>query len=249
VRFLKTFGIHILLIAVVLYLLTWVAAGFLSSYTRHGQYLTLPNLKGLPIEEAEKVLNEKQLRFIITDTVFVDGMPKSAVVEQNPIPNSKVKTGRIIYLSINSTSSATVIMPNLINSSLRYAETVLGGMGLRLGDVSYKPDIAQNAVLDQSWGGQSIQPGTRIPKGAAINLVVGDGSGGALVSMPDLTGLSLLDATKVIEGSMLQLGAIVYEGAVSDSSKAVVIRQNPPFSESSSIRSGEMVDVFLSVKK
>jgi beta-lactam-binding protein with PASTA domain len=140
-------------------------------------------------------------------------------------------------------------MPNLINSSLRYAETVLGGMGLRLGDVSYKPDIAQNAVLDQSWGGQSIQPGTRIPKGAAINLVVGDGSGGALVSMPDLTGLSLLDATKVIEGSMLQLGAIVYEGAVSDSSKAVVIRQNPPFSESSSIRSGEMVDVFLSVKK
>lgn len=248
-RFLKTFGIHILLIAVVLYLLTWVAAGFLSSYTRHGQYLTLPNLKGLPIDQAESVLKEKQLRYIITDTVFVDGMPKSAVVEQNPIPNSKVKTGRIIYLSINSTTSATVIMPNLINSSLRYAETVLNGMGLRLGEVIYKPDIAQNAVLDQLWTGQSIQPGTRIPKGAAINLVVGDGSGGALVAMPDLTGLSLLDATKVLEGSMLQLGAVVYEGNPADSTKAVVVRQNPPYSESSSIRSGEVVDVFLSVKK
>lgn len=221
----------------------------LSSYTRHGQYLTLPNLKGLSFEKAEQVLEEKKLRYLITDTVFVEGMPKSAVVEQNPIPNSKVKEGRIIYLSINSNTAASVMMPNLINSSLRYAETVLNGLGLKLGEVTYKPDIAQNAVLDQLWNGRSVQPDTKIPKGSYINLVVGDGSGGVPVMMPDLSGLSIIDATKVLESSLLQLGSVVADGAITDSTKAVVIRQNPPFSQGATINSGQAVDLFLSIKK
>lgn len=230
-----------------MYLLVWLAAQVLSVYTRHGQSLSLPDLRGLHIDKAIQLLDQNKLRYIITDTVFVDKLPKLAVAEQNPSPNSKVKEGRIIYLSINSDASATVLMPNLINSSLRYAETVLTGMGLTLVNVTYKPDIAQNAVLDQLWNGQSMQPGTRIPKGAAIDLVVGDGSGGALVPLPNLSGLTLKDATNVLQTSLLQLGTVVYEGAVKDSTKAVVKRQNPPFEEGATLRGGEFVDLYLSV--
>lgn len=230
----------------VLYVFVWLAAQVLSVYTRHSQSLTLPNLKGLKMEDAEKVLQQKKLRYIITDTVFVDKLPKSAVAEQNPAPNSKVKEGRIIYLSINSDASATVLMPNLINSSLRYAETVITGMGLVLGNVTYKPDIAQNAVLDQLWHGQSLQPGAKLPKGTSIDLVVGDGSGGALVPLPNLNGLSLQDATNVLQSSLLQLGTVVYEGNVKDSTHATVKRQNPPFMEGATMKGGEFVDLFLS---
>jgi beta-lactam-binding protein with PASTA domain len=229
-----------------MYLLIWVAAQVLSVYTRHGQSLTMPNLKGLKIDEVEEILKEKKLRYIITDTVFVDKLPKLAVAEQNPAPNSKVKEGRIIYISINSDASATVLMPNLINSSLRYAETVLSGMGLLVGEVTYKPDIAQNAILDQLWKGQSLQPGAKLPKGASIDLVVGDGSGGALVSMPNLGGLNLQDATNVLQSSLLQLGTVVYEGPVKDSTKAVVKRQNPLYQEGATLKGGEFVDLFLS---
>lgn len=230
-----------------MYLLVWLAAQVLSVYTRHGQSLSLPDLRGLHIDKAIQLLDQNKLRYIITDTVFVDKLPKLAVAEQNPSANSKVKEGRIIYLSINSDASATVLMPNLINSSLRYAETVLSGMGLTLGNVTYKPDIAQNAVLDQLWNGQSMQPGTRIPKGASIDLVVGDGSGGALVPLPNLSGLTLKDATNVLQTSLLQLGTVVYEGAVKDSTKAVVKRQNPPFEDGATLRGGEFVDLYLSV--
>ncbi len=229
-----------------MYVFVWLAAQVLSVYTRHGQSLSLPNLKGLNIEEVEKLLEQKKLRYVITDTVFVDKLPKLAVAEQNPAPNSKVKEGRIIYLSINSDASATVLMPNLINSSLRYAETVLAGMGLVVGNVSMRPDIAQNAVLDQLWKGQSMQPGTKLPKGSSIDLVVGDGSGGALVPMPNLNGLNLIDATNVLQTSLLQLGTVVYEGQVKDSTKAVVKRQNPPFLEGATMKGGEFVDLFLS---
>lgn len=235
-----------MLIGIVLYVIMWFAASILSGYTRHGQSLTLPNLKGLKIEDAESVLRQKHLRYIITDTVFFENMPKLSVVEQNPIPNSKVKEGRIIYLSINSDAIAMVEMPNLMNgSTLRYAETVLNGLGLKVGEVTYKPDIAQNAILDQLWRGQSIQPNTKIPKGAAIDLVVGDGSGGALVPMPNLSGLTLLDATNVIQASLLQLGSVLYEGPIKDSTRATIKRQNPPFVEGSTLRGGEMIDVIL----
>ena len=231
-----------------MYVFVWVAAQSLSVYTRHDQSLTLPNLKGLKLEDAESLLHQKKLRYIITDTVFVDKLPKSAIAEQNPAPNSKVKEGRIIYLSINSDAGVTVLMPNLINSSLRYAETVMSGIGLLVGNVTYKPDIAQNAVLDQVWKGMSIQPGAKLPKGATIDLIVGDGSGGALVSLPNLNGLSLIDATNVLQSSLLQLGTIVYEGNPKDSSRALVKRQNPTYVEGATIKGGEFVDLFLSTK-
>ncbi len=248
-RFLKTIGFHFFLMVLFLYLAAWLAAFFLSGYTRHGQYLTLPDLKGLTFESAETLLKQKNLRYVITDTVFVEGMPKSAIVEQNPIPNSKVKEGRIVYLSINSSTSAMVMMPNLINSSLRFAETVIAGSGLKLGEIIYQPDIAQNAVLDQLFNGQSIQPNTKLPKGSVINLVVGDGSGGALVAMPDLTGLGYKDATAVLKSSMLQIGAVVFEDENHDTANAIVVRQNPTFQSGATIKSGQAIDVFLSTKK
>lgn len=232
-----------------LYFAAWLAAFFLSGYTRHGLYLTLPDLKGLTLESAETILKQKNLRYVITDTVFVEGMPKSGIVEQNPIPNSKVKEGRIVYLSVNSSTSAMVIMPNLINSSLRFAETVIAGSGLKLGEIVYQPDIAQNAVLDQLFNGQSIQPNTKLPKGSVINLVVGDGSGGVLVAMPDLTGLGYKDVTAVLKSSMLQIGAVVFEDENQDTASAVVVRQNPVFQPGATIKSGQAIDVFLSTNK
>ncbi len=248
-RLLKTVGFHFLLMVLFLYLAAWLAAFFLSGYTRHGQYLTLPDLKGLTFESAETILRQKNLRYVITDTVFVEGMPKSAIVEQNPIPNSKVKEGRIVYLSINSNTSAMVFMPNLINSSLRFAETVIAGSGLKLGEITYQPDIAQNAVLDQMFNGQSIQPNTKLPKGSVINLIVGDGSGGVAVAMPDLTGLGYKDAASVLKSSMLQMGAVVFEDENQDTFSAVVVRQNPTFQSGATIKSGQAIDVFLSTKK
>jgi beta-lactam-binding protein with PASTA domain len=243
-NFLKSFIINGLLILLTLYLLSLLGTFWLSSYTRHSQSLTLPNLKGLSFDEVQKILTQKKLRYIITDTAFIDNMPKGSVVEQNPSPNTKVKEGRYVYITINSNSSVGVQMPNLINSSLRFAETVLLGVGLKLGNIIYRPDVAQGAVLDQLFKNQSIQPNVKIPKGASIDLVVGDGMGSSMVPIPDLTNLTLNEARGVIESSMLQIGSIVYEGK-KDSLNATIKRQSPPFMEGQTIKSGQQIDLFL----
>lgn len=243
-KLLKSLVVHILLILLVLYLLSWLGALVLSAYTRHGESLTLPNLKGLNFSDVEKILLEKKLRYIITDTAFIDDMPKGSVVEQNPSPNTKVKEGRFIYITINSTSTIGVPMPNLINSSLRFAETVLLNSGLKLGNIVYRPDVAAGAVLDQLYRNQSIQPNIKIPKGASIDLVVGDGMGSSLVAIPDLSNLTLNEARGVLESNLLQVGSIVYEGK-KDSLNAIIKRQSPPFQEGQTIKSGQQVDLFL----
>jgi len=247
-RLIKTLIINIVAIFLLIYALVYLSGFVLNLYTRHGESITLPDVKGIDINDAISVIEKKKLRYVITDTVYSDAYPKSSVVEQNPSPNSKVKEGRFIYLTINASSSEAVAMPNLINSSLRFAETVLTNYRLNLGQIIYKPDIAQNAVLDQLYNGQSIQPNVKIPKGSKIDLVVGDGMGGTEVSLPDLSGLSLIDATNVLKSSLLTIGAIVYDGPTKDSLSAKVVRQNPPYYEEATIKSGQSVDLFLSVK-
>ncbi|MEI7979416.1 MAG: PASTA domain-containing protein [Bacteroidota bacterium] len=243
-RLIKTLALNTLIILVILYLISWLGSLMLSSYTRHGESLTLPNLKGLGFEEVQQILEQKKLRYIITDTAFIDSMPKGSVIEQNPLPNTKVKEGRFIYITLNSNSSVGVLMPNLINNSLRFAETVLNSSGLKLGTVIYKPDIAAGAVLDQLYKNQSIQPNIKIPKGASIDLIVGDGMGSTEVDIPDLTNLTLNEARGVLESNLLQVGSVVYEGKV-DSLNAVIKRQSPSYQEGVKIKSGQEVDLFL----
>ncbi len=244
-KFLKATLVNGILILFFLYVLVWAASSLITTYTRHGQSQTLPNLKGLKFDEVEQLLKAKKLRYLITDTAFVDEYPKNSVVEQNPEPNTKVKEGRIIYITLNSSAALAIEMPNLINSSQRYAESVLESVGLKLGSVIFRPDIATGSVLDMLYKNKSIQPNTKIPKGAAIDLVVADGTGSTFVPLPNLTGLSLSDAKSVIASSQLSLGAVVYEGSIKDTSNTVVKRQNPEFVANETIRSGESIDLFL----
>ena len=56
-RLIKTLALNTLIILVILYLISWLGSLMLSSYTRHGESLTLPNLKGLGFEEVQQILD------------------------------------------------------------------------------------------------------------------------------------------------------------------------------------------------
>ena len=64
-------------------------------------------------------------------------------------------------------------MPDLVNLSLRQAKAKLESSGLKMGELTYTPDIAKNAVLKQFARGVEIEKGTSIVKGATIDLEMG----------------------------------------------------------------------------
>ncbi|MEI6594931.1 MAG: PASTA domain-containing protein [Bacteroidota bacterium] len=244
-NFFKSLGANIFAIIISVIVVFTVVSFILNSYTRHGESLTVPDIRGLKISEMQRILSEKKLQYVITDSLFFADKPALSVVEQNPSPQSKVKEGRIIYITINANSAPTVLMPNLVDISIRQASAMLLNVGLKPGKLIYKPDIAQNVVLDMLYRGQTIKAESKIPKGSTIDLVLGDGLDGSDVSLPDLKGLTLEEASNLLASSSLNKGSVIFEGAVKDSSSAKVFKQDPPFNDGKMLRSGHAVDLFL----
>ena len=195
-------------------------------YTRHGEGKPVPNLKGLSVENAIQLLESEGFRYQI-DSVFVMDKKPGLVLEQDPDPNTNVKINRMIYLTIVSSQTPDVTFPDIENKTLIEAKAILENYGLKVGDTTYKPDIAKDAVLGFSYAGQSIRVGQKLPKGSKINLVLGDGMGASEVDLPDLKGLTLSEAMFSIKGASLSLGTVTYQGVVRDSANAVIIMQTP----------------------
>ena len=155
----------------------WGTLAVLRHYTRHGEAIPVPDVVGLPLEEATKILQSYKMRWQLSDSVYVSSVRPGAVVNQNPEPGSNAKVNRNVFLVVNAISPEKVKMPNVVGVSLRQARTILEQQGLTLGRVTYVPDFAKDYVLKQLYRGEEIPRGKEIVKGSAIGLVLGDGLG------------------------------------------------------------------------
>lgn len=72
-----------------------------------------------------------------------------------------------------------------------------------------------------------------MPKGSKINLVLGNGFGNSEVDLPNIVGLTISEAMFSLKGASLMLGTVTYEGAIKDSSNAVIKLQTPVFNPDS----------------
>src|SRR5699024_9210022 len=66
-------------------------------------------------------------------------------------------------------------MPNLIRHTLRQTIPTLETLGFKVGDTTYKQDIAKDAVLEMYVDDDKIEPGDEVMKTKTIDLVLGDG--------------------------------------------------------------------------
>lgn len=218
----------------------------LSYYTRHGTGIPVPALKGTNINQAIKTLEEQGFEYQVDSTYITDQAP-GTVIEQDPDAGTNVKEGRVIYLTIVTTQAPMVAMPDLSQNNFREAIATLANYGLKLGDTSYRSDIARDRVLEVRIGGRIISPGTKIPKGSYLDLILGDGAGASEVEIPDLINQDLDAARFAIKGAGLALGTVTYEGTITDSSNVIVVSQMPMRTDSTSKTSiGTRINVTVS---
>jgi hypothetical protein len=218
---------------------------WLNSFTKHGENIAVPDFRGMSQEKAQSVSEENNLEIVVVDSLYEIGKKPGVVLDQDPAPKTNVKEGRAIYVTLNASLPPKVKMPNLIDVSLRQAEAMLESYGLKVGRTSYKPDMAKNAVLEQRYKGAPIAPGKEISKGAAIDLVLGDGAGAVDVQIPELTGLTRGEAFFVLKGISLSLGNVRYDAGVKDTLAATIYRQVPTATDGAVIQQGESIDIFL----
>ena len=225
----------------------------LSWLTSHGKSSTVPSVKGKNYEEARKILKKAGFDVEIQDSIYVDTAKAQTVIKQLPDADEIVKSNRTVFLIISRAIPPLIDMPNLIGYSFRNAEMVLKNLDLKIGDTTFKPDFAKNAILEQQYNGQLIAAGAKIRKGSVISLVLGDGVGKREFTVPVITGMEFCKAKEILEANGIVIGAIVTDANVTDTCNAWIYKQIPErFDERKRIqmiRSGQTIDVWLQVDK
>jgi beta-lactam-binding protein with PASTA domain len=227
--------------------LFWGTLRWLDSYTNHGEEVIVPDLEGLEVAEAEKMLADKKLRYEINDSLYVRNKKPGVIVEQNPVPGSRVKEERKIYVILNARSPRQIALPDLRDVSVRQAEATLNSIGLKVENYEYVPSEYKDLVQDVKYKGNVVAPGTRITDGAAVILMVGIGLSDEQTNVVSFRGLTLEQAIQKAHSSFLNIGATRYDvPPVNDADKAkyIVYRQEPI--SNSKVPLGQAINLFLS---
>lgn len=140
-------------------------------YTRHSNKIQVPEITGMQIEAATAKLGDEGLEAVVTDTMYMADKKEFTVLDQNPKPNSEVKSGRKIYVVISSNTPPEVEVPDMKDLSEREARAQLEARGLKVGKIIQVPQFG--GVLGLSHKGQAIPPRTKVPKGTTIDIRVG----------------------------------------------------------------------------
>ena len=172
----RVFFLQILASIAILAVIAYLFFHWITFTTRHGQEITVPDLTKLSAEQAEEKLAAIDLDYIILDTVdFRPDYPKLTIVEQEPKAGAKVKEGRKIYIKINASKYTMVSVPDLIEKTYRQAVPTLEAVGLKQGEITYKPYLGKDMVLEMSMDGKKLKTGDKVLKSSKIDLVLGDG--------------------------------------------------------------------------
>lgn len=168
-------------------------------YTHHGEAISIPDVRHKSFADAERILKDAGLPVVVSDTGYVKNLPPDCVLEQNPAPGEKVKSGHVIYVTINSAHSPVITIPDVIdNSSLREAMAKLTAMGFKLGSPQYIPG-EEDWVYGILVKGRHVVAGDKVSIDDVLIIQVGNGrrDAGDSVEMVDPMG----DSHELLEGS------------------------------------------------
>lgn len=160
---------------VVVVLLCWGVKVGLDIYTHHGEEITVPDVRQKSFADAEHILTGTELGVVVSDTGYVKTLPPDCILEQSPEPGKVVKSGRVVYVVINSSHSPMLTIPDIIdNCSYREARAKLVAMGFKVGTTEYIPGEG-DWLYGLKSKGQLLHNGQKVSVNDVIVMQVGDG--------------------------------------------------------------------------
>jgi beta-lactam-binding protein with PASTA domain len=214
----------------------------LKDYTRHGEEIVVPDFVG---KDCDSVLEQysEVFNFVLLDSVYSKSYPEGSFYQQDPLPNSNVKKGRNLYYVKVSEAPEKVVMPNLRNLSLRQAMVLLKSNGLKVSELEFVDHFAKNAVVEQRYDGEVIEPGTEIVKGSAVKLLVGYGRGDKKTHLPNLLTAPKENVKNLIHEASLNMGKENYMD-YDENERYRVYKMEPAYDIQTLVTLGSTVDVW-----
>lgn len=180
--------------------------------------VSVPNVVGLADDQALIRLQSAGLKG--RTVKLASTKPKDQVIRQLPPGGSQAKKDSTVVLTV-STGPSLVKVPTVRGLTEASATATLDRLGLRL-SVSRIPSKQPKGIVIS----QEPPPGTKVPKGSIVGINVSTGSGAAAggVAVPDVVGLSQVDAADRIEQAGLKVDSFP---VASSKPRGTVVSQLP----------------------
>jgi beta-lactam-binding protein with PASTA domain len=166
---------NLLAMALVVAVLCFGVKYGLEIYTHHGEGIKVPQLVNMTTHNARVLLLENGLELVVNDSGYNKRLPADCILAQSPGAGMMVKSGHVIYVTVNSPSSPSFAIPDLIdNSSYREAEAKLMALGFRL-----LPPKRIEGERDWVYGivsrGRQVNTGDHVSIETPLTLLIGNG--------------------------------------------------------------------------
>lgn len=184
----------------------------------------VPDVTGRSVEEARRILGQRQLGMEIAGRQFHEQVPADHVVSQDPGPSRFIKVNRSVRVTL-SRGPELVVIPDLTGQDLRQAAITLSQAGLKLGATSdgFSPEIGPGLIMNQdppAFG--------RLEKGMGVNVTLSRGPSATGVIVPNFVGMTYDDAVSQLAAVGLRLGRVIQEPRpVNVFRPGTVLDQNP----------------------
>lgn len=167
--------LNLLLAVVIACGLIYGTLKWLDAYTRHNEAVVVPDVKGLKIEEAAEFFKNNNLRYSVIDSVFSKEVDPGAIVELVPSAGSKVKEGRIVFITVNALTSQMAKIPEVEDLSFRQAYALLRARGFENVEIEYVPGDFKDLAVSVDLRGRTLETGEHVPLTAPLTLKVSSG--------------------------------------------------------------------------
>lgn len=195
---------------------TWIIIGiailgllsgfFFMSSGLFGKEVEVPDVMGLKVTEANQKLTALNLK--VTVVKASSDQPADTVIAQKPPKGQKVKEGRDIEITV-STGAEQATVPQVVAKTASEAEMEIKGAGFIVKvQKQYDDKWPESTVISQKPDGNS-----QAARGSTVSILVSQGKSPGKVKMPNLLGMTLEQATKLIQENDLVIGTTTREAS------------------------------------
>lgn len=201
--------------------------------------IIVPSIIGKDQAIAKAEIEELGLKFEVIGKVKDPNYDKDQVVTQSEPENSRVKKGYPIQVTI-SEGVDLVRVPNIVNSELAEAESLIKSAGLNVGQPSYEysETIPINLIIRQKPEAfENVEPGTK------VEFVISQGTEVKTVIMIKVVGKDINLAKSELEALGLIVNTVKYEPN-DNIEKDIVTWQE--YDQGNELETGTAVDLIVS---
>ncbi|MEM1325687.1 MAG: PASTA domain-containing protein [Bacteroidota bacterium] len=224
----------------------------LKSCTRHGESMQVQDFTGMDLNEATQKAKRDKLRIMVLDSMDRGTNPPNMVLSQDPVPYSRVKKNRTIYLTTTRVTREKTKTPPI--SERDNYNDYKRALKVRTLEAAIKEEKADNRYLpgtildvyhdNKKLSFDEIDEGYELEKGSTLEFVVTK-FGIEYVAMPNVACETFMSAETRLRNANLVVGIIREDVTVVDRNSAYVYKSVPAYEPNKQLQVGEQINLFL----